>query len=107
MSQMNLTDESLVFYGCIKSVTIGGVTLLSLAHMITTYHACEKRDAAKLQEVPLSLQKAAKEDRERLAKASTSVARLEVWEDDGSHPSHVLTTVENKPKLLVGSHSHY
>lgn len=99
MSQLNLSDETLVFYRMLKSVTIGGVTLITLAHMLTTYHASEVAAAEKLKEVPQRLIAAAKEAREQEAKASVSISRLPVWEDDGSHPSHVLTTVDAKPRL--------
>jgi hypothetical protein len=99
MSQLNLSDETLVFYRMLKSVTIGGVTLITLAHMLTTYHASEVAAAEKLKEVPQRLLTAAKEAREQEAKASVSISRLPVWEDDGSHPSHVLTTVDAKPRL--------
>jgi len=99
MSQMNLSDETLVFYRMIKAFSIGGVTLISMAHMLTTHHAAELAAAEKLKEVPQRLQDAAKEAKEQEAKASVSVSRLPVWEDDGSHPSHVLTTVDAKPRL--------
>ena len=96
---MDLSDETMVFYRMLKSITVGGVTLIALAHMITTYHQLEQDAAKKLKEVPQKLKDAAKEAKEQEAKASVSVSRLPVWEDDGSHPSHVLSTVESKPKL--------
>jgi hypothetical protein len=99
MSQMNQSDETMVFYRMLKSITVGGVILIALAHMVTTYHASEQAAAAQLKEVPQKLKDAAKEAKELEAKASVSVSRLPAWEDDGSHPSHVLTTVESKPKL--------
>jgi hypothetical protein len=99
MSQLNLSDETQVFYRMLKSVTIGGVTLITLAHMLTTYHASEVAAAEQLKEAPQRLIAAAKEAREQEAKSSVSISRLPVWEDDGTHPSHVLTTVDAKPRL--------
>lgn len=99
MSQTNLSEETLVFYKTIKSVTLIGLVLIALAHLITVFHASEQYAEQQLKKVPRALLEAAKEAREAETRAAISVSRLPGWEDDGTHASHLLTTADEAPRV--------
>ncbi|GHJ84899.1 hypothetical protein NliqN6_1301 [Naganishia liquefaciens] len=99
MSQLDLSEETMVFYRLIKGVTICAVLMVILASILIAYDKSEKAAEAELR-------KGAEEDedeeqfkREREGQALETVKRLPVWEDDGSHPSHKLTTPDARPRL--------
>lgn len=73
--------------------------MVTLASLLIAYDKSEKAAEAELR-------KGAEEDedeerlkKEREGQAPELVKRMPVWEDDGSHPSHKLTTPETRPKL--------
>ena len=77
--------------------------MVTLASILIAYDKSEKAAEAELR-------KGAEEDedeeqfkREREGQALETVKRLPVWEDDGSHPSHKLTTPDARPRLYVVS----
>lgn len=72
--------------------------MITLASVLIAYDKSEKASEE-------ALRKGAEDDedeekrREREGHPTELVKRVPVWEDDGSHPSHKLTTPEARPKL--------
>lgn len=86
-------------YNTLKAVSIVGVILMASAHLLTSYHASELAASTQLQEVSKDLLESVERKTKEAEKATVTISTLPTWEDDGSHPSHVLTTVANRPKM--------
>lgn len=73
--------------------------MVTLASVLIAYDKSEKAAEAELR-------KGAEEDEdeerlknEQAGQPPATVKRLPVWEDDGSHPSHKLTTPDARPRM--------
>ncbi|KAJ9111348.1 hypothetical protein QFC19_001116 [Naganishia cerealis] len=100
MSQLDLSEETMVFYRLIKSVTICAVSMIILASLLIAYDKSEKAAEEELRKGKDNTEDD-KKKKEMDGFAPELVKRIPVWEDDGSHPSHKLTTPDARPKLQV------
>jgi hypothetical protein len=71
--------------------------MVSLASVLIAYDKSEKAAEAELRKGEEEEDDDQKKERE--GQPPELVKRAPVWEDDGSHPSHKLTTPETRPKL--------